>query len=88
MVATSAEMHPVAGYRVRSVQTSLENRVLLSELYYFVNFSTVMKTTGFQENLFLAEVEKIYCLCCFRLSRTPDWVTTVKESSVRIMHNI
>jgi hypothetical protein len=47
VVAASAEMHPVAGYHVRSVQTSLENRVLLPELYYFVNFSTVMKTTGF-----------------------------------------
>ena len=41
-----------------------------------------MKTTGFQKNLFLPEMEKIYCLCCFHLSRTPDWVTTVKESFV------
>ena len=48
MDGASAEMHPVAGYRVRSVQTSLEIRVLLPELYYFVNFSTVMKTTGLQ----------------------------------------
>ena len=33
MVGTSAEMQPVAVYRVRSVQTSLKIRVLLRELY-------------------------------------------------------
>jgi len=47
-----------------------------------------MKTTGFSKNLFIPEMEKIFCLCCFRVSRTPDWVTTVKESFVRIMHNM
>jgi hypothetical protein len=88
VVGISAEMRPVAGYRVRSVQTSLEIRVLLPELYYFFNFSTVMKTRGFQRISFLPEMEKVYCLCCFRVSRTPDWVTTVKESFARIVHNL
>jgi hypothetical protein len=33
VVGTSTETHPVVGYRIRSVQTSLEIRVLLPELY-------------------------------------------------------
>jgi hypothetical protein len=52
-------MHPVAGYRVLSVQTSLEIRALLLELYLLFNFSTGMKTTGFTKNLFLPEMKKI-----------------------------
>jgi len=41
---------------------------------YFVNFSSY-ENNGFSKNLFLPAIEKIYCLCCFRVSRTPDWVT-------------